>query len=105
MEILMQPNQNILAIIGEQPVFANKDYRFMKYCIMKDYPEGKLIFNGLTRTAVLLSPDEINEIGNNMIAKIIVTYLIEKLIKIEIQPKDTVVFKIPLKLNISCPKT
>ena len=60
----MQPNQNILAIIGEQPVFANKDYRFMKYCIMKDYPEGKLIFNGLTRTAVLLSPDEINEIGN-----------------------------------------
>ena len=64
MEILMQPNQNILAIIGEQPVFANKDYRFMKYCIMKDYPEGKLIFNGLTRTAVLLSPDEINEIGN-----------------------------------------
>ena len=60
----MQPNQNILAIISEQPVFANKDYRFMKYCIMKDYPEGKLIFNGLTRTAVLLSPDEINEIGN-----------------------------------------
>jgi radical SAM protein with 4Fe4S-binding SPASM domain len=64
MEILMQPNPKILAIIGEQPVFANKDYRFMKYCLAEDFSEGKLILNGLTRAAVILTSDEMKEIGN-----------------------------------------
>lgn len=64
MEILMKPNEKILVSIGEQPVFANKDYRFMKYNLIKDVNEGKLIFNGLTRTLILLYNDEIPEIGN-----------------------------------------
>ena len=64
MEILIMPNEKILAIIGEQPVFANKDYRFMKYCLVRDVPEGKLIFNGLTRTLIILSDEELQEIGN-----------------------------------------
>lgn len=64
MEILMMPNEKILASIGEQPVFANKDYRFMKYCLMTDVNEGKLIFNGLTRTLILLYPEELSELGD-----------------------------------------
>lgn len=64
MQILMIPNERTLAIIGEQPVFANKDYRFMKYCLVRDYPEGKIIYNGLTSSMVMLEPNEISEIGN-----------------------------------------
>jgi uncharacterized protein len=64
MQILMMPNEKVLAIIGEQPVFANKDYRFMKYCLVKDFNEGKMIYNGLTSCMVMLGHNEINEIGN-----------------------------------------
>ena len=64
MQILMTPNVQTLAIIGEQPVFANKDYRFMKYCLVRDFNEGKMIYNGLTSSMVMLGYDEMNEIGN-----------------------------------------
>ena len=64
MKILMMPNEKTLAIIGEQPVFANKDYRFMKYCLVRDFNEGKIIYNSLTSSMVMLEHDEINEIGN-----------------------------------------
>lgn len=77
MEILMQPNEKILAIIGEQPVFADKDYRFMKYCLISDIPEGKLIFNGLTRTLIILGENELQEIGNiNKYAYLYKTYFL-----------------------------
>jgi len=58
MKILTPYNEKILAIIGEQPVFANKDYRFMKYCLEYDVPEGKLVFNGLTRTLIIIEPND-----------------------------------------------
>jgi radical SAM protein with 4Fe4S-binding SPASM domain len=64
MKILMTPNEKTLAIIGEQPVFANKDYRFMKYCLVKDFPDGKIIYNALTSSMVILEHEEISEIGN-----------------------------------------
>ena len=64
MQILMMPNEKTLAIIGEQPVFANKDYRFMKYCLVRDFNEGKIIYNGLTSCMVMLAYDELAEIGN-----------------------------------------
>ena len=64
MEILMQPNLRVMANIGEQAVFANKDYRFMKHCLITDVDNGKLIFNGLTRALIFLRNDEINSIGN-----------------------------------------
>lgn len=64
MQVLMNPNEKTLAIIGEQPVFANKDYRFTKYCLVRDFPEGKMIYNGLTSSMVMLGHDEISEIGN-----------------------------------------
>lgn len=64
MQVLMMPNEKTLAIIGEQPVFANKDYRFMKYCLVKDFDEGKMIYNALTSSMVMLGHNEISEIGN-----------------------------------------
>lgn len=64
MEILMYPSLEVMANLGEQPVFANKDYRFMKHCLMVDVDDGKLIFNGLTRTLIYLNNAEISEIGN-----------------------------------------
>lgn len=60
----MQANLQVMANIGEQAVFADKDYRFMKYCLITDIDNGKLIFNGLTRTLVFLRNDEIPVIGN-----------------------------------------
>ena len=57
MEILMQPNLRVMANIGEQAVFANKDYRFMKHCLITDVDNGKLIFNGLTRALIFLRND------------------------------------------------
>lgn len=64
MQILMMSNEKTLAIIGEQPVFANKDYRFMKYCLVRDFPEGKIIYNSLTSSIVILDNDELPDIGN-----------------------------------------
>lgn len=64
MEILMQPNLRMLTLLGEQPVFVDKDYRFMKYCLITDIDNGTLIFNGLTRSLVFLNSEEIGSIGN-----------------------------------------
>lgn len=52
-----------MAFIGEQPVFANKDYRINKHCLITDVDNGKLMFNGLTRSLVFLTNDELQEIG------------------------------------------
>lgn len=64
MEILMQPNLKTMTLLGEQPVLTNQDYRFMKYCLIKDINDGKLIFNGLSRTLIFLKNEELDYIGN-----------------------------------------
>ena len=64
MNILMMPNEKILATIGIQPVFANKDYRFTKYCLVTNVNGGKVIFNGLTRSCVFITDEELTEVGN-----------------------------------------
>lgn len=64
MEILTNANVRMMTLLGEQPVLTNIDYRFMKYCLITDINNGKLIFNGLSRSLVFLSNEEINSIGN-----------------------------------------
>lgn len=64
MEILRNVNGSIVNTLGEQPVFANKEYRFMKYCLCLDIDDGKLIANGLTRAIIFLSNLEMEEIGD-----------------------------------------
>lgn len=64
MEILTQPNVKMMTLLGEQPVLANKNYRFMKYCLIQDINNGKLIFNGLSRALIFIKDDELNAVGN-----------------------------------------
>lgn len=64
MNILMNVNERVLANLGQQEVFANKDYRFMKYCLMTEVNNGQLIFNGLTRALVFIHNSELSSIGN-----------------------------------------
>ena len=64
MNILMMPNEKILATIGIQPVLANKDYRFTKYCLVTNVNNGKVIFNGLTRSCVFITDEELAEVSN-----------------------------------------
>ena len=64
MNILMMPNEKILATIGIQPVLANKDYRFTKYCLVTNVNGGKVIFNGLTRSCIFITDEELAEVGN-----------------------------------------
>ena len=64
MEILMQPDLKAMTLLGEQAVLTNQDYRFMKYCLIKDINDGKLIFNGLSRTLIFIKNEELDYIGN-----------------------------------------
>lgn len=86
MEIITTPNQLVLACIGEQPVYANKDYRINKHCLITDIDNGKLVFNGLTRSLIFLTNDEVQEIGN--INKYIYLYKYYFLVPEEFKEED-----------------
>lgn len=64
MEILNASNVKMLTLLGEPRVISNQDYRFMKYCLITDIDNGKLIFNGLTRSLIFLRNEELMSIGN-----------------------------------------
>lgn len=64
MEILINSNVEAMAHLGQQPIKENINYRFMKYCLVENYNNGKLIFNGLTRAFVYMDNSEIINIGN-----------------------------------------
>lgn len=64
MEILMNSNSKMMALLGEPPVIIDQDYRFMKYCLITDINDGKLIYNGLSRSLVYLNNSELGSIGN-----------------------------------------
>ena len=64
MEILMNSNQKMMVLLGEPPIITDQDYRFMKYCLITDINDGKLIFNGLSRALIYLSNSELGGIGN-----------------------------------------
>lgn len=62
MRILMTPNKEILAILKKQPVFKNVKYRLLTNCLIEDIPEGKILFNGLTRCCITMSNVEFSQI-------------------------------------------
>lgn len=49
MKMLMNPNREILAVLTEQPVFVNNNYRLLIYCLVENVGGGKVLFNDLTR--------------------------------------------------------
>lgn len=64
MKIIKYPNNEILSNLGNPPIFDTNDYRFMKYCINVNVDEGILIYNYLTRALVLLTEEDINNLGD-----------------------------------------
>ena len=64
MKIIKYPNNEILSNLGNPPIFDTNEYRFMKYCINVNVDEGILIYNYLTRALVLLTEEDINNLGN-----------------------------------------
>jgi len=65
MIILEHPMERVLAIIGFQKRKENTKYRLLKYCLVNDEgEEGKVIFNGLTKSAIHLSNLEWENLGN-----------------------------------------
>ena len=61
MKMLMNPNREILAVLTEQPVFVNNNYRLLTNCLIEDIDGGKVLFNGLTRACIWLSDKEFED--------------------------------------------
>lgn len=66
MNVLMPPNNEILAVLGEQSVYKNVEYKLLTNCLIENVEGGKVLFNGLTRSIVFLSNLEYSEIFKNI---------------------------------------
>ena len=75
MNVLIEPAREILYSLGKPKRYKNKTYRLNKFCLIEDIMNGKLIFNGLTRSLIFISnknfemiydKDLINNITNFM---------------------------------------
>ena len=58
----MNPSQEILVALGKQPRFKDKTYRLNKFCLIENLMNGKLIFNGLTRSFIFMTNKEFENI-------------------------------------------
>ena len=59
MNVIQQPNNDIIFLLGVNPYFKDKKYRLNKYCIVEELEDGtSLIFNTMTRAFVSLSNTE-----------------------------------------------
>lgn len=56
--MLRNANQEIMAVLTEQSVFFNTNYRLLTNCLVEDMDGGKILFNGLTRACFWLSNEE-----------------------------------------------
>lgn len=54
----MNPNNQILAVLKPQLIFNNINYRLMKFNMIVDIDNGKLIFNELTRAIIFMTNEE-----------------------------------------------
>ena len=57
MEQIIQPNENILGILGKAK-YSDSGYRFSHYCVSAEHPDGVLLWHTLTRELLLLTPEE-----------------------------------------------
>lgn len=58
MNILIRPNDAILAILGRAHRFKSKNYRLNQFCLIEDIMNGKVIFNHLTCSMVFMTNTE-----------------------------------------------
>lgn len=54
MDVVISPNFNIIQELGMQFRKKGKKYRWNKYCNVLEVPEGKLIWNGMVRSLVMI---------------------------------------------------
>ena len=65
MNVLEQPNRELLVLLGENPYYKNKKYRFNKYCLFHKYKGVNLIHNAMTRSSISISDEELEKIDLN----------------------------------------
>lgn len=58
MKILNNANSQVMAILREQPLLDNVNYRLLTNCLVENVDGGKVIRNGLTRSVIWLSDYE-----------------------------------------------
>lgn len=64
MEIIREAHFLTNRILGESPVSANKKYRIINNCISAEVEDGVLIVSGLSRAIVLLTKEDLAEVGD-----------------------------------------
>ena len=62
MDVINQPNQEILFLMGKNPFYRNKKYRLNKYCFIHNCENVKLILNEMTRSLVSITNEEFEKI-------------------------------------------
>ena len=65
MNVIEQPNRGILNLLGENPYFKKRKYRFNKFCLIHDYKDVKLIHNAMTCSFVSMTNEEFAKIDLN----------------------------------------
>ena len=58
MDVLMRPNQEIMAALGKQPRLRDKEYRLNTFCLIEEIMNGKLINNTMTASLIFLTNAE-----------------------------------------------
>lgn len=62
MEILRNVNDVYVSILGKNPIYTTKSYRWNKLITSVDIDDGKVMFNGLTRAIIFLTNYELESI-------------------------------------------
>jgi sulfatase maturation enzyme AslB (radical SAM superfamily) len=65
MNVIFQPNDQILLLLGHNSYFKNQKYRLNKYCFIHDYMDVKLIYNHMTRAFISITNEELEKIYDN----------------------------------------
>lgn len=61
MNVIEQPNRDLLLLLGENPFYKDKKYRLNKYCLIHDYKGVKLIHNSFTRATISITEEELEK--------------------------------------------
>ena len=83
MNVLIYSNPEILVALGRQPRFKNKNYRLNKFCLIDDIMNGKLIYNGLSRSFIFITNKEFFNIYNKESNEDYINFLYENWFLVE----------------------
>ncbi|MBQ6106109.1 MAG: radical SAM protein [Lachnospiraceae bacterium] len=55
---IISPDKKVTSILGFQKKTKDEPVRLLSFCIVNDVPDGRLLYNNLTKELVFLSPEE-----------------------------------------------